>query len=176
MQMIFYSGGADGSDSIWEQKLKEKNQKIIVYRPYHINKLTNSEFNEIDKQYLEVVNILKRKPLSAERFAGLLVRRDMLQVNNANAVFAIGTINKYNGYVNGGTAYATTRAILLGIDVYLFEQDKKQWFKWNYNEKKFIEYNNKPKLLDKSTVIGTREINQDGVNAIVEIINRTFPN
>ena len=130
MQMTFYSGGADGSDSIWEQKLKEKNQKIIVYRPYHINKLTNSEFNEIDKQYLEIVNILKRKPLSAERFAGLLVRRDMLQVNNANAVFAIGTINKYNGYVNGGTAYATTRAILLGIDVYLFEQDKKQWFKW----------------------------------------------
>ena len=100
----------------------------------------------------------------------------MLQVNNANAVFAIGTINKYNGYVNGGTAYATTRAILLGIDVYLFEQDKKQWFKWNYEEKKFIEYTYELKLQDKSTVIGTREINQDGINAIVEIINRTFPN
>lgn len=176
MQMTFYSGGADGSDTIWEKKLRENGQKVIVYRPYHISNLSPSEFDEINKQYLETVTMLNRKPMPSTRFAGLLVRRDMLQVKDANAVYAIGTINKYNGYVNGGTGYATTRAVVLGIEVYLFEQDKKQWFKWNYEENKFTEYTGELKLLDKSTVIGTREINQDGINAIVEIINRTFPN
>lgn len=112
--------------------------------------------------------------MDINRFAGKLVRRDMLQVKDADAVYAIGTLNKYNGLINGGTGYSTTRAIIKGINVYLFEQELVQWMEYDYNENRFIKCSNKPVLSKSSAVVGTREINENGVKAINAIIGRSF--
>lgn len=171
----FFSGGAKGADSEWEVQLKAIGGNIIIYRPFHIDKLTSEQFITLNEQYLEVVNVLKRTQLSAETFVGKLVRRDMLQVKDAKSVYAIATLGN-NGYVNGGTGYATTRAILMGLNVYLFEQEKEKWLKWDYNYQKFVEWI--LPLLDKngSCCVGTRNLNSAGKQAIKDVIDFTFFN
>ena len=96
----------------------------------------------------------------------------MLQADNADAIFAIGTIGK-NGYVDGGTGYATTRGIQRGIPVYLFDQIDNQWKLWNNTTNKF-ETVEEPILTLNPAVIGTREIKQSGKNAIRNIIQKTI--
>lgn len=171
---IFYSGGADGADTLWENALKEKGAKVIVYRPKHIDELGKEELEVLEEKYLEVVKKLGRKPMDINRFAGKLVRRDMLQEKDCESLYAIGTINKYNGLINGGTGYASTRAILNHKNVYLFEQEMVQWMEWSYEEEKFVKCQIKPVLDKRSTVVGTREINENGIKAINAIINRSF--
>ena len=118
--------------------------------------------------------LLERKELPASTYSGKLVRRDMLQANSADAIFAIGTIG-YNGYVNGGTAYATTRGILRGIPVYLFDQTDNRWKVWNTNANQFVT-TDMPKLTPKACTVGTRKINKYGKQAIKDILSYTFNN
>lgn len=173
-EYIFYSGGAEGSDKYWEESLKKIGAKVVVYRPYHIDKLSDEEKNILEKQYLEVVQKLQRKPMDINRFAGKLVRRDMLQEKDCLALYAIGTLNKTNGLINGGTGYASTRAIINHKNVYLFEQEMVQWMQYSYKEEKFVKSQIKPVLDKRSTVVGTREINENGKKAIDAIIRRSF--
>ncbi len=91
----------------------------------------------------------------------------MMQADKADAIFAIDTIGN-NGYVNGGTAYATTRGIQRGIPVYLFDQDSSTWKVWNNG--KFIE-TSKPNLTKGAAVIGTRELKDNGKQAIESLFN-----
>lgn len=170
---IFYSGAANGADKIWAEKLRQKGFTVIEYTPKDINNLSQEEFNIINKQYLDIVRILGRKQLNPLTIPGKLVRRDMLQVNNADAVYAISTLDN-NGYVSGGTGYATTRATILGLKVFLYEMNFDCWMEWDYNERKFIKCNELPLLANNSAVIGSRNINSNGISAINDIIRRSF--
>lgn len=166
--MKFYSGGAKGADSIWESLLKEKGHDVKVYRPEDISALSSEELSLVNKQYNEVVKILGRKTIPISQYAGRLVRRDMLQVKNASCVFAIGHLGD-NGLIDGGTGYATTRAIIIGIDVYLFNQDTLHWMKYINN--KFTNCD-EPELINHSCVVGSRNITPEGIEAIKRIVNK----
>ena len=181
---INYSGGAKGSDTMWQTIGSEFGLGLQVnYRPEDLQKLNDEEFEECEKAYLSCIKILKRPFMVAHEYVGKLLRRDYMQVRSAKAVFAIGMIieNKQpdsRGYINksgkqiisGGTGYAVEMGIQMNKPVYVFDQIKNQWFKWNGLIFEMCEV---PVLTKKYAGIGTREINSNGLKAIKEIYQKT---
>lgn len=165
----FYSGAAEGSDKAWEEAATKAGIKVKNYTITNWDNLSNEWKEKIDKEYQEVVNTLGRKVLDINSYAGKLVRRDMMQADKADAIFAVGEIAS-NGYVNGDTGYATTRGIIRDIPVYLFDQKDNTWKVWNKEQSKFIP-TSQPTLTKNAAVIGTRKLQDNGRNAISELID-----
>ena len=163
----FYSGAAVGSDKAWEEAATKVGIKVTNYTVENWNNLSNEWKERLDKEYQEIVTILGRRVLDINSYAGKLVRRDMMQADKADAIFAIGTLAS-NGYVDGGTGYASTRGILRNIPVYLFDQKDSTWKVWDKTAKKFVP-TSQPALTKNAAVIGTRELQENGKKAINDI-------
>ena len=163
----FYSGAATGSDKAWEEAATKAGIKVKNYTVNNWDELSNEERERLDKEYQEVVNTLGRKVLDINSYSGKLVRRDMLQADKADAIFAVGTVAS-NGYVDGGTGYATTRGIIRGIPVYLFDQSDSTWKVWDKEQSKFIP-TIQPSLTKNAAVVGTRKLQDNGKEAINSI-------
>lgn len=166
----FYSGAADGADTVWGTKTRELGIKVKDYTVKDWDKLPSEWKEKLDKIYKEVVSRLGRRELSIDTYRGKLVRRDMMQAEKADAIFAVSSIGS-NGLVDGGTGYATTRGIIRGIPVYVFDQVEEVWKVWDGD--KFIK-TTQPILTNNAAVIGTRKINEAGVKAIESILKSTM--
>lgn len=164
----FYSGAAEGSDKAWEAAATEAGIKVKNYTTKDWDKLSKEWKEKLDKEYKEIVAILGRRVLDINSYSGKLVRRDMMQADKADAIFAIGTLAS-NGYVDGGTGYATTRGIQRGIPVYLFDQSDNTWKVWSKEQNKFV-LTNEPSLTKNAAVIGTRKLQDNGRKAIESLI------
>lgn len=164
----FYSGAAEGSDKAWETAATEAGIKVKNYTTKDWDKLSKEWKEILDKEYKEIVAILDRRVLDINSYSGKLVRRDMMQADKADAIFAIGTLAS-NGYVDGGTGYATTRGIQRGIPVYLFDQSDNTWKVWSKEQNKFV-LTNEPSLTKNAAVIGTRKLQDNGRKAIKSLI------
>ena len=100
--------------------------------------------------------------------------RNWFQVKNAEAIFAVGrlVVNDFSK-VEGGTGWAVQMAIDNNKDVvFLFEQNDRRWFKFNKEEKRFKPFhpNSIPILTKHFAGIGTRQINESGIDAIKNIL------
>ena len=153
-QAEFYSGAAMGSDTAWAKEARKLGIKVVEYTPGSWDTLSQEEKNKYDAEYKEVVDRIGRRVLDINTYAGKLVRRDMMQADSADAIFAIGTIDS-RGYVEGGTGYATTRGIIRGIPVFVYDRRNKQWKIWSTSSRKFIN-TSEPTLTPHAAVIGTR--------------------
>lgn len=167
---INHSGGAIGSDSAWDEIGKEFG--MVNNRHYYYgtktpkgNYLISKEEFEEGKERVYLANkTLHRKP---DPYINLLAR-NWMQVKNSESVYAIGSIK--NNLVDGGTGWAVQMAIDSGRGVYVFDQDKKNWFTWETNFSIAI-YT--PILTQSFAGIGTREITNDGLQAIRDVYIRT---
>lgn len=113
--------------------------------------------------------------------------RNWAQVKYADAIFAIGSLVEpgekvfpkqpndtrvaVNTTVTGGTGYAVGMAILHNKPVYVYDQNRKRWYKnidgkWSESEI--------PTLTPNFAGIGTRELTEDGKKAIEEVYKKTF--
>ena len=182
-----YSGGAVGADTKWGEIASKYNiGKIRHYRPETLDVLTPEQMQEVETQYTAAANRLGRKVLNGNTTAGKLVRRDYLQAKAADSIFAIGHIlrpgeKNSKGYtvrstipsVDGGTGYAVQMAIDLHKPVHVFDQQYKQWYIFDYDQNTFVA-EDIPTLTTKFAGVGTRQINEDGINAIEQIFEKTF--
>ena len=121
-----------------------------------------------------------------EKYMNLLAR-NWAQLKYSDEIFAIGNIvdpgkKSKKGYlskskiqtVGGGTGYACSMAIQNNKPLYVFDQDLSKWFRWSYSTHSFIEID-PPKISSNNFAgIGTREINDNGINAIKNLYERTF--
>lgn len=188
------SGGAVGADKVWDTKGRVSG--VTHHTHYTVSEyddLSSEHEKQIDNQYLETVKFLGRSILNKDTYAGKLVRRDMMQANASDAVFAVTelvkpTLKGRKGYVNkmsysipeGGTGYATARSILLGNPTYVFNQsdvygNEIGWYQWSSADKDFIKVGT-PILTKNYAGIGSQEINNTGVQAIQDVYNKTFGN
>lgn len=182
-----YSGGAVGADTKWGEIASKYNiGKIRHYRPETLDVLTPEQMQEVETQYTAAANRLGRKVLNGNTTAGKLVRRDYLQAKAADSIFAIGHIlrpgeKNSKGYtvrstipsVDGGTGYAVQMAIDLHKPVHVFDQQYKHWYRFDYDQNTFVA-EDIPTLTTKFAGVGTRQINEDGINAIEQIFEKTF--
>ncbi len=190
--LICHSGGAIGSDQIFESIGLEFGVKTRAYSyktGYH-NSPNKVEISEED--YLEGVQKIKIANLTLQRY-GIskfmnLLARNWAQVKYSKQIFAIGSIvepgkkcskgfqnkSKYQ-IVSGGTGYAVQMGIDNLRDVCVFDQNKQKWFRWSYSSMSYRELSDSPKIeVQDFAGIGTREINQFGVDAIKNLYLKTF--
>ncbi len=193
MEYINHSGGARGSDIAWEILGKDYGVKTIAYsfeghRCLSPNRaiLTDNELMEGWEKVLITSHNLNRNLHNITPYVRKLLSRNWFQVKNSDAIFAIGIIinpKKRNekGYINstgkdivdGGTGYAVDLAITFTEKpVYIFEQNLNKWFLWNKD--KFEEISYIPTLTENFAGIGTREINDNGIEAIKNVYKNTF--
>lgn len=190
-KLVCHSGGAEGSDTYWEEIGEEFGVKTKAYSyktKYHQSpnkvEISDDDYNDGVKEIKRANIALNRYKI--DKFMNLLAR-NWAQVKYSKQVFAIGQIvnsgekgsrgysskSKYQS-VDGGTGWAVQIAIDNLKEVYVFEQIKKKWFRWSYTSMSFVE-TTCPKIIAQDFAgIGTRKINQDGINAIKDVYKKTF--
>jgi exodeoxyribonuclease-5 len=193
-----YSGAAEGADTEWENIGKEFGiGQQVNYRPQDLQNLTPERQQEIEESYQRAVVTLGRRPLAYDwqnpnaknsegkslYYSGGLVRRDYLQAEKADAVFAIiEGFDKVNGIFvpKGGTGYATMMAVEMQKPVFIFNQADNQWYEARYlsedegNGFYGFEQTSTPTLTSSFAGIGTRQINKAGKQAIRDVYENTF--
>lgn len=188
-KIVCHSGGADGSDTEWSNACKEIGVKTNAYSyktKYHDSddkvEISDEDYNEGIREVQRANKYLKRYGIG--KYINLLAR-NWAQVKYSTQVFAIGSIVNPNdktpdGYynrsslplVNGGTGWAVMMAILNKREVFVFDQDKNKWFVWSDSHNRFVEYSGTPKISSYNFAgIGTRELKENGLNAIKDVIN-----
>jgi len=169
------SGGAPGSDTIFEIESNRHNYKIVAYSFDGHNTtsknrliLTPSQLKE-GFEHIKIANLrLGRNINNLSPYIKNLLSRDWYQVKNSDAIFAIG-IRDTEKTVRGGTGYAVSCAVDTKKPIYFFEQNDNQWYYFDYEDDMFQIFEGIPELTEKFAGIGTREINQNGVNAIINL-------
>ena len=170
---INHSGGAHGADSAWDEIGFEygmvRNNHYYAQgekTPKGNIALTREQLLEADPYLSEANKTLQRRFPAKSEYVNNLLRRNWFQVKNAEAVFAISTIT--NNKVDGGTGWAVHMDIAVGKPVFVFDQLKKKWFTYDNG---FVECD-VPTLTKNFAGIGTREINDDGRNAIKQVYGK----
>lgn len=170
-----HSGGAIGSDSVWDRIGKSFGLKKFKHY-YHGSKtplgnteITQAQLEEGWQHVLKANETLQRKP---EQYKSLL-SRNWFQVKNADAVFAIGALDVFRNIVDGGTGWAVQMAIDSRKPVYVFSAGS--W--WKYTDKGFIQTET-PTLTKNFAGIGTRgekgNIGAKAEQAIRDVYEKTF--
>lgn len=187
-----HSGGAIGSDTVFEKEGEKYGVKTKAYS-YNTKSHTSPNKVEISKEdFEEGVSEINKANKHIGRF-GIhkymnLLARNWAQVKYSNQIFAIGIIvdpgkKSPKGYyskskiqtVDGGTGYAVMMGINHQKPVFVFDQIKEKWFKWSYNSMSFVELNYIPKIETQNFAgVGTREINEKGIEAIKSVYKQTF--
>lgn len=177
---ICHNGGCPGSDMAWETIGDEYGIKTIAYSfqghtQYGKNRkiLTIQELEEGLQHVVEASKTLKRNLQYAPRYVKGLLCRNWFQVKNSDAVFAIGKfLDKL--LVSGGTGWAVQMAVDNKKTIFFFDQPTKTWNKFNYDRMEFDKIDYIPKLTENFTGVGTREIDENGLNAIAAVFEETF--
>lgn len=187
-----HSGGAIGSDTVWEEVGEEFGVKTKAYSYRTKSHVSPNKVEISDQDYEQGVIEITKANKTLGRF-GIhkymsLLARNWAQVKYSKQVFAIGSIikageksakgyknNSKNDVVDGGTGYAVQMAINQENDVYVFDQTKDKWFRWSYNALRFMETKEVPSITEQNFAgIGTREIQPNGIKAIRDVYQKTF--
>lgn len=177
---ICHSGGCAGSDMFWEDRGKLYGVKTIAYSFYnhkqygkHPQVLTVVELNKGFEHVMLANKSLRRYPQGQPQYIKNLLARNWYQVINSEAVFAIGKF-KTKLIVDGGTGWAVQMGIDTKKPVFFFNQPTNCWNTYAYDTKEFRVMYELPKLTENFAGIGTRELNDNGKKAIIEIYKHTF--
>lgn len=172
-QLQNYSGGAYGADKMFDVIGKEFGvNNNVHFRAPNNTKLAaglnqNSAYELTDREmriaYLKLEKLLGKKlPKTLEND---LKARNYYQVKNADAVFAIATIDTVtNTYVTGGTNVAVEFAKQAEKPIYVWDIPTEQWYEYSYTAKEFItEKDFTPVLTKRFAGVGSRTIEQYNV-------------
>ena len=179
----FYSGGADGSDTIWEKIANEyKTNFIILSFPEHglrisskVIELASSQLQDSNQHISRANTTLRRNITNISNFASKLLQRNWHIVKDADAIFAITNLDEKFGKCKGGTGWPVQMAIDNNKLVYVFDMREEKWFHFVPKKNKFLEYEHGiPKLSFSSALVGARDIKACGKKAIREVFKATF--
>ena len=178
---VNHSGGAKGADTEWGEAGARYGVRSMHYwygkRTSNGNsEVSEQDFNEGWEKVLLANETLHRRP---DKFKNLL-SRNWMQVREAEAVFAVSSID--DGFnpvhsgghvfhpVSGGTGWACQMAIDAGKPLYVFDQKKEAWFSFTGNGGDDIpgwHRLGEPPVLTRSFAgIGSRDLTPAGRQAI----------
>ena len=193
-KIIIHSGGAIGADYEWAKNAFEKDSCYFVvnhsfyshtpkidgldYHRLHNRIHCKEELQQEAMRHIQIASNNMNRPIPSKDFyTQALVLRDWYQVENSEAVFAVSTLNKDETNVVGGTAWAIECAKAKGLFILVFDQIKEKWYFYKHKEAKFIQCKKeapegfiRQRDFKNITCIGTRKINQAGINAIKNIL------
>lgn len=192
---VLHSGGANGADTVWGQIGEEFGIPDTPDRQMHYYNAEKTPKGNVQisrEDYKEGRHKVAQAAKANWGYKYDTMKDDRLirnwaQVKYSDAIFAIGHIakkgepvfpNKPNderralhSVVQGGTGYAVEMAIQAGKPVYIYDQERKKWFK--NIDGKWLK-SDIPTLTPSFAGIGTRNINQDGIQAIRDVYQKTL--
>ena len=170
-----HSGGAKGSDSVWDiiGRSFGLGQSLHYYgegskTPLGNTPLTPKQLAEADPALIRANKSLGRHYPPKNAYVRSLLQRNYYQVRNSDAVYAIGNIA--GKLVEGGTGWAVQMAIDMAKPVYVFNQKDNLWY--TYSNGQFVQTGT-PVLTKNFAGVGTREITKAGEQAIREVYEKT---
>lgn len=175
-----HSGGATGADTFFELEGEKYGVKTVAYsfkghntKSKNVKILTDEELNE-GMEHINIANkTLKRHIGNISPYVRKLLARDWFQVKNSDTIFAVSSLQD-ESKVTGGTGWATQMGIDNNKIVYVFDQNQNKWFRFSYIMYKFLEMDKEPTLTDNFAGIGSREMNENGKNAILRLYKNKF--
>ncbi|XP_013790604.1 uncharacterized protein LOC106474456 [Limulus polyphemus] len=190
-EYVIHSGGARGSDQCWEVTAKKYGIKTIAYSfrghaSSNPNRcvLSQQELSNAEPHLLKANKTLKRKYPTGKTFIDNLLRRNWFQVQNSDAIFAIGKISKNQETVEGGTGWAVQMGIDNHKQTYVFDcirnnesdlsEGSCRWYSFCEKRKKFVLFNGTPLLTKRFAGIGSRRLSSKGQVAIEDVFRNTF--
>lgn len=176
--VILYSGGALGAESCFGELAEKYGIDEVNFsfeghetgRTRGIRILNHEELKQGDVSMTYVSTLMHRT------YPNTAVHRKILQtiwfqINNSQEIFVIGTIQADNT-VRGGTGWGAEFAKLCNKTLYVFDQEKNNWFKWNRTN---WEVHPNPIITNIHFAgTGTRNLNENGKKAIEELYKRSF--
>lgn len=174
------SGGAIGSDTAWGNIARDAGHKVVHFsfeghktkcRPNERLILTEAQLLVADPYLTQAIINLKRARLEKRTHTvKSLLRRNWWQVRDATACYAVSHID-HKGKVAGGTGYAVQMFIDRGVmghaaGPWVFDQNEGYWVRWNRSWNRWEKVEDVPPPTDRYAGIGTREINELGIQAI----------
>lgn len=159
-----YSGGAEGSDTMWDLIGRAYGLKTAIH--YYHNRITpigNTPITE--EQYWRAVNKAQKTLMrfGYDKYLSLLAR-NWMQVESSTAVFAIA-----DGFIKGEevvNGWAVQMAIDAGKPCFVFIQQSDKWIIMN----KWRNLDSVPFLHKKFA--GTRNLKPNGIKAIIDIYDK----
>jgi len=183
MSYTCHSGGCPGADMFWEDEGNKYGVNTIAYSFWgHTQYGKNRQILEREQldEGFEAVKLaaksIGRSPMVKWPYVKNLLCRNWFQVKNSDAVFAIGKfLGTENRLVSGGTGWAVQMAIDNNKPVYLFDQICGNWNRYDYTTRRFEwTFDEIPKLTQNFAGVGTRELQENGKEAIRQIYKNNF--
>ena len=178
---ILFSGGVKGAEEEFGANAERKGVEEVNF--------TFEGHNILRRRGLRVLNHeeLKNGDISLEYVSGLMHRRYTdspvfrkilqsiwYQINNGQEIFVIGEILEDNT-VKGGTGWGAEFAKLCNKPLYVFDQKKEAWYKWNRMTWVELGADEQPRISQiHFTGTGTRFLTESGKNAIKALFDRSF--
>jgi len=173
-----FSGGAQGAENQFGKLAEYHGLSEVNYtfeghrieRTRGVRVLTDEELTQKDVSLTYVSRLLNRKFTNAEKMRKVL-QTIMWQVDASQQIFVVGSILD-DGTVKGGTGWGAEFAKICNKDLFVFDQAKDAWSKWEHGAWKVVEA---PVVsAGHFTGTGTRFLENNGKKALEELFSRSF--
>ena len=177
-ECVLYSGAANGAESAFGEAAERYGIDEVNFtfeghndaRRRGIRVLNHEELQHGDVSLSYVSKLMHRTYPDTPLFKKVL-QSIWHQVNNGQEIYVVGKIQDDNT-VKGGTGWGAEFAKLCNKPLYVFDQDKKAWFKWTGDG---FTGGVEPVITHPHfTGTGTRFVTDEGKAAIKALFDRSF--
>ena len=179
---ILFSGGANGAEEAFGFNAERKGVEEVnftfdghkISRQRGLRMLNHEELKNGDVSLEYVSSLMHRRYTDGPALRKIL-QSIWHQINNGQQIFVIGEILEDNT-VKGGTGWGAEFAKICNKRLYVFDQSKDVWFRWNKMEWEQLGDDEQPAITQiHFTGTGTRFLSDGGRKAIEDLFNRSFP-
>ncbi|MCP3941598.1 MAG: hypothetical protein GY710_08970 [Desulfobacteraceae bacterium] len=176
-QTIFYSGGHRGAETEFGKLAEKYGMKEINYsfeghnlgRNVGVKILSNEELKKGDIS-MDIVSARMGRSFSKVNKIRKVIQSIFHMINNGYQIFVIGWILP-DKTVKGGTGWGVELGKLFNRPIFVYEQDRKEWFSWIDNSWQQVT----PVISHKTfTGTGTRNLTEDAKKAMESLFERSF--
>jgi hypothetical protein len=179
---ILFSGGAAGAEAAFGAGAERHGIEEVNFtfdghhevRRRGVRVLNHEELQAGDVS-LEYVSRLMNRRYTESATIRKVLQTLWYQVNSGQEIYVVGTILSDNT-VRGGTGWGAEFAKLCNKPLYVFDQDKDTWFRWNGSAWDALDAAESPVIAHPHfTGTGTRHLQPNGSGAIDRLYARSFP-
>jgi len=178
---ILFSGGAPGAEAVFGEnaercKIEEVNYTFAGHstvRERGIRVLNHVELKDGDVS-LEYVSKLMSRRYTESPILRKIFQSIWYQVNSGSQIFVVGEILEDNT-VKGGTGWGAELAKICNKPLFVFDQKRDAWFRWNQKNWEQCSEERLPTITaERFTGTGTRYMEENGKAAIKALFDRSF--
>jgi hypothetical protein len=176
-ECTLYSGGAHGAEAAFGEAAERAGVREVNFTFHGHVQVRTRGAHPLTEQALAAGDVslaYVSRRLRRSYGEGATIRRVLQslwhQVSNAQVVFVVGAIQE-DGTVTGGTGWSVELARMWNKRVWVFDQEKDGWYRWDADE-----WVAGLPVIDANAFCGTgtRYLTENGRAAIVSLFERSF--